>query len=272
MFDWLGFKKGLPLWRSYRLNAGLKEDVENIFEGIAETRVQLLADWAGECWLHLERLRDQLDSVGDGSAGEGIKRLLAGTYSRAADFTEIFILDKPGAVVFSTYAPHIGVGYGEGSVLASGLNYARSDGKNGRPCLFGPYADPTTLAIGPRSSSFHDKMTLMFIFPIMKDGRWEGAIGARVPNDVIGDLIQRESGHVYPDSGDNYLFMAKAELNVHIVPGTALSRSRFEDRTFTHGENLKDGVTTDWGTVSVKEHTELELMFTDPATGQLHPA
>ncbi|MBW7454518.1 methyl-accepting chemotaxis protein, partial [Paenibacillus sepulcri] len=49
------------------------------------------------------------------------------------------------------------------------------------------------------------------------------------------------------------------------------SRSRFEDRTFTHGENLKDGVTTDWGIVSVKEHTELEIMFTDPATGQLHP-
>ena len=94
-----------------------------------------------------------------------------------------------------------------------------------------------------------------------------GILCGRVPNDVIGDLIQRESGHVYPDSGDNYIFMAKPEMNHHIAPGTALSRSRFEDRTFTHGENLKDGVTTDWGTVSVKEHTELELIFTDPATG-----
>lgn len=34
---------------------------------------------------------------------------------------------------------------------------------------------------------------------------------------------------------------------------------------------MKDGITTDWGTVSVKEHTELELMFTDPSTGELHP-
>ena len=114
-------------------------------------------------------------------------------------------------------------------------------------------------------------MTLLFITPIIEQGQWQGAFCGRVPNDVIGDLIQRESGHVYPDSGDNYLFMAKPKLNTHIAPGTAVSRSRFEDRTFTHGDNLKDGVSTDWGIVSVKEHTELEIMFTDPATGQLHP-
>jgi uncharacterized circularly permuted ATP-grasp superfamily protein len=35
MFDWLGFRKGLPLWWSYRLNRHIKEDVEHIFEGIA---------------------------------------------------------------------------------------------------------------------------------------------------------------------------------------------------------------------------------------------
>jgi len=76
---------------------------------------------------------------------------------------------------------------------------------------------------------------------------------------------------VYPDSGDNYIFMAKPVLNPHIAPGTALSRSRFEDLTFTHGDNLKDGVRTDYGIVSVKRHTELELRFTDPATNELHP-
>ena len=63
-------------------------------------------------------------------------------------------------------------------------------------------------------------------------GIWKGAICGRVPNDVLGDLIQRESGHVYPDSGDNYLFMAKPVLNKQIAPGTALSRSRFEDLDF----------------------------------------
>ncbi|WP_338131064.1 methyl-accepting chemotaxis protein [Cohnella rhizosphaerae] len=177
--------------------------------------------------------------------------------------------DAAGTVAYSTHASHEGRNYGSGAGFAAGMEYAKGGGA--RPCLFGPYPDPITVEIGARSSAFHDKMTLLFILPLTENGKWQGALCGRVPNDVIGDLIQRESGHVYPDSGDNYLFMAKPSLNTHIAPGTALSRSRFEDRTFTHGENLKDGVTTDWGVVSVKEHTELELMFTDPATGQLHP-
>ncbi|CAI6086992.1 methyl-accepting chemotaxis protein [Cohnella sp. JJ-181] len=278
MFDWLGVKKGLPLWWSYRLNRKLKRDVEEIFEGIAETRMQLLKDWTTDYWRHLDRLLEQLRSVGIGNArsGEGIApevldKLVGSAYTRATDFTEIFLLDGEGEVSYSTYTPHTGRAYGTDAGFAAGLDYARSGSDAARPCLFGPFPDPLTEAIGPRSSAFHDKMTLLFILPIAAGGQWQGALCGRVPNDVIGDLIQRESGHVYPDSGDNYLFMAKPSLNLHIAPGTALSRSRFEDRTFTHGENLKDGVTTDWGVVSVKEHTELEIMFTDPATGRLHP-
>ncbi|QMV42561.1 methyl-accepting chemotaxis protein [Cohnella cholangitidis] len=282
MFGWLGWKQGLPLWWSYRLNAQLTEDVEDIFEGIAETRVEVLKDWTGECWRHLDRLLEQMVSIESGlsqngktedSGGhpEAWARLFETTYSRASDLTEIFKLNAEGKVVYSTHAPHTGQQYGEGSLIAEGLRYSRGENDLARKCLFGPYGDPMTLEIGPRSSPFHDKMTLLFIQPVVKDGVWAGAICARVPNDVIGDLIQRESGHVYPDSGDNYIFMAKPGLNKRIALGTALSRSRFEDRTFTHGENLKDGVTTDWGVVSVKEHTELELVFTDPATGDLHP-
>ncbi|QJD86190.1 methyl-accepting chemotaxis protein [Cohnella herbarum] len=281
MFDWLGWKQGLPLWRSYRLNAQLTEDVEDIFEGIAETRVQVLKDWTGEYWRHLERLHEQMSSAeaiaqsGKTNGGNGYteswNRLFAATYARATDLTEIFLLDADNTVKYSTHSPHAGHRYGSGSLLSAGLEYSVGEESKGRKCLFGPYGDPMTLEIGSRSSPFHDKMTLLFILPLAKDGAWAGALCARVPNDVIGDLIQRESGHVYPDSGDNYIFMAKPALNKQIAPGTALSRSRFEDRTFTHGENLKDGVTTDWGIVSVKEHTELELMFTDPATGRLHP-
>ncbi|GIO14659.1 hypothetical protein J19TS2_42140 [Cohnella xylanilytica] len=278
MFDWLGWKKGLPLWWSYRLNRRTKKDVEDIFEGIAETRMQILADWTKEYWRHLDRLLEQLQSTGTGmrldeSDDKDVRdRLFGAAYARASDLTELFVLNADGEVVYSTHMPHQGKVYGADSILASGLGYCRGDGGQPRKCLFGPYADPLTLEIGPRSSLFHDKMTLLFLNPILDaSGAFMGLLCGRVPNDVIGDLIQRESGHVYPDSGDNYLFMAKPELNAHIAPGTALSRSRFEDRTFTHGENLKDGVTTDWGIVSVKEHTELELMFTDPATGRLHP-
>ncbi|WP_280954979.1 methyl-accepting chemotaxis protein [Paludibacterium denitrificans] len=53
---------------------------------------------------------------------------------------------------------------------------------------------------------------------------------------------------------------------------TALSRSRFEDGSVNQGgANLKDGVKTAYGVVRVREHTEFELVFNDPATGQLHP-
>ncbi|OYW96568.1 MAG: methyl-accepting chemotaxis protein, partial [Pseudomonadales bacterium 32-61-5] len=76
---------------------------------------------------------------------------------------------------------------------------------------------------------------------------------------------------IYSESGDNYLFMVESRFDSSIQPGTALSRSRFEDSTFSHGDNLKAGIRTAWSTVRVRQHTELELRFTDPATGQLHP-
>lgn len=276
MFGWLGFTKGLPLWRSYRLNESLKSDVEEIFEGIAETRMNVLHSWAADYWHHLERLRDQLLSTSDAAAllnsadRNELERAFAETYSRGTDFTELFLMNESNSVVFSTFPVHIDAVYEQGQAFSAGVRYA-AEPAQGRPCLFGPYSDPITMRIGPRSSTFHDAMTIMFILPIVSGDRMIGAICGRVPNDVLGDLIQRESGHVYPDSGDNYIFMAKPVLHKHVSPGTALSRSRFEDRTFTHGENLKDGIKTDWGVVSVKEHTELELVFTDPATGMLHP-
>jgi methyl-accepting chemotaxis protein len=139
------------------------------------------------------------------------------------------------------------------------------------PFLQGPYRDELTLRYGPTTSRFHDAVTLMFHQPLRAGGKTVGCLCARIPNDVLGDLIQREAGHVYRDSGDNYLFMVKAVFQPGIAQGTALSRSRFEDGAFTAGENLKQGVTTPYGTVRVKDHTEFELRFTDPATGELHP-
>lgn len=83
--------------------------------------------------------------------------------------------------------------------------------------------------------------------------------------------IQREARHIYAESGDNYLFMAQSRFDPAVAPGTALSRSRFEDGTFTHADNLKSGVHTPYKTVQIQRHTELELRFTDPATQELHP-
>jgi len=277
MFDWLGMKVGFPLWVSWQLNKDMKTDVEQSFEGIAETRKELLTAWAMEYWNYIDQLGDQLTELlaqnkdfTTSTEQSQIERLFERTYARAIDITELFLLDAKQTVISSTHRPHIGTIYQKDSSLQLGLDYTKQ-ASSLRRCLYGPYSDSLTLNLGARSSSFHDKMTLLFMLPITVNGSFAGTLCARVPNDVLGDLIQRESGHVYPDSGDNYIFMAKAGLNTHIAPGTALSRSRFEDRTFTHGENLKDGVTTDWGKVSIKEHTELEIIFTDPATGQLHP-
>lgn len=91
------------------------------------------------------------------------------------------------------------------------------------PFLHGPYSDPLTLQVGPSSSRFHDEVTLMFYQPLMHEGKVLGCLCGRVPNDVLGDLIQREAGHIYPESGDNYLFMAQSRFDPGIQPGTALS-------------------------------------------------
>ncbi len=111
----------------------------------------------------------------------------------------------------------------------------------------------------------------MFYQPLCYDNEVVGCLCGRVPNDVMGDLIQREAGHIYNESGDNYIFMVESRLDRDILPGTALSRSRFEDDTFSHGENLKSGVNTNWGMVKIRQHTEFEIRFTDPATNELHP-
>ncbi|GAB7533139.1 methyl-accepting chemotaxis protein [Pseudomonas sp. 3A(2025)] len=255
---WFGKTGKLALGRSCRLNRSFYPVVERTFESIADTRVRLLQHWAQEYWDHLKELGTQLrgDTLDHLDAG-----LLQTKLSQARDFSELFVVDPAGTVLCSTWAQRNGR-HEYSEALAHGL---------AKPFLHGPYNDPLTLKIGPSSSRFHDEVTLMFYQPLVHDGRVLGCVCGRVPNDVLGDLIQREAGHVYPESGDNYLFMAKAVFEPGIAPGTALSRSRFEDNAFTHGDNLKSGVKTDWGTVRVNQHTELELRFTDPATGQLHP-
>ncbi|MGE7113640.1 hypothetical protein [Lysinibacillus sp. NPDC047702] len=79
------------------------------------------------------------------------------------------------------------------------------------PLLFGPFIDPLTEHIGAKSSKFHDAVTLLFLQPVLEKQQLHSVLVARVPNDVLGDLIQREAGHIYPQSEDNYLFMARSE-------------------------------------------------------------
>ncbi len=254
---WLGKTGKLAMGWSCWLNRAAYPLIEQTFEDIAQTRVNLLQGWARAHWEHLAELGEAL--AGSFPAIEG--GLLAQKREQLADCSELFVVDAAGKLLASTCARHVSVEL-DARALREGLR---------EPFLHGPYRDPATLALGRTTSRFHDAVTLMFYQPIRVDGQVVGCVCARVPNDVLGDLIQREAGHIFQESGDNYLFMVESRFDPAVQQGVALSRSRFEDDTFSHGDNLKAGVPTAWGTVRVREHTELELRFVDPATGELHP-
>jgi methyl-accepting chemotaxis protein len=243
---------------SCRLNRHNYQKVEKTFEGIAATRVKILHQWADNHWNQMAFLAEQLTAC----YPELPSSLLLDRLHAAPDFSEIFTIDIQGTVTQSTYSPHINKSDLSSEAIKQGITHQ---------FLHGPYIDKLTLDIGPSSSKFHDEVTLMFYHPLIIDGETVGAVCGRVPNDVLGDLIQREAGHIYPESGDNYIFMVESKFESGLQQGIALSRSRFEDDTFSHGENLKSGIHTGFGTVKIQRHTEFEIRFTDPATNELHP-
>lgn len=255
---WMGKTGKLAMKWACWINRRRYPVLEQTFEGIAATRVRILMGWTKAQWVFLESLADAVARDIAGVTALQLQDKLA----KAPDFSELFVVDLDGRVIASSYPKRVGASDLPGRALAVGLK---------EKFLHGPYVDKATVAIGASSSRFHDAVTLMFYLPLSQHGRTIGCLCGRVPNDVIGDLIQREAGHIFIESGDNYLFMVNSVFDPEIKQGTALSRSRFEDRTFSLGDNLKQGVRTDYGTVQVKNHTELELVFTDPATGKLHP-
>lgn len=249
----------------YIFNRKIGTTAEKVFEGIANGRKKALENWFKDSWAALEITRDTIISCMEknGFKEEYILELLGGKKEQYKDFSEIFILNSDGKVMFSTYKGNIG------KRMENSPNYIK--GINGKPYMYGPYIDEESLKTGKSSSQFFDEVTLMFSLPYknIKTGKTDILCG-RVPNDVMSDIIQEEDTHVYKESGDNYLFMISS--NRGIPQGTAISRSRFEDSTFSLGDNLKDGVRTKkWGIVKVKKHTEFELIFNDPATNKLHP-
>ena len=240
------------------LNRQRYADIERTFTGIAATRQRLLQDWAAQLWLNMAPLAADLAQSWPVVTPQDLTDLADHT----KDPSEVFVIDGTGKVIASSRRERIGRADLPPEAVRQGLS---------QPFMHGPYKDPVTAQLGASTSRFHDDVTCMFYQPLMRGRKAIGALCLRVPNDVLGDLIQREAGHIFHDSGDNYLFMVRASHDTSIAPGTALSRSRFEDSTFTLGDNLRDGVNTAFGVVRVREHTELELVFNDPATGALHP-
>ncbi|HBC96149.1 MAG TPA: methyl-accepting chemotaxis protein [Clostridium sp.] len=244
----------------YFLNKRIKEQSEKVFEGISKGRKKALENWFKDKWMQLENTCNIIRCF-----EENDKKLLEDLnveLNRYKDFCEFFILNNTGTVVESTCSKHIGLNMNHLPNYEKGLKKEKF--------MYGPYEDKNTLDIDLHDKKFADEITLLFSMPYMDCCGDRKILIGRVLNDDMSNVIQDEDTHVYKDSGDNYLFMIKT--NRDILPGTAISRSRFEDDTFTMGDNLKDGVRTlKWGTVRIKKHTEFEIRFTDPETGDLHP-
>ena len=255
---WFGPSGKLAMGWACWVNQNRYAQLESIFDSFAATRVRLLQQWCENQWSGLQSVAQHLgDDIGAIDEATLLK-----LRNKLPDASELFLLDSTGQPQCSS-AGQLGSLQPEPQAVRAGLQHR---------FLHGPYVDQRTRQLGPSTSSFHDAVTLMFYLPLSNAaGAPLGCLCARIPNDVLGDLIQREAGHIYQESGDNYIFMVESRFNPSIEPGRALSRSRFEDSTFSHGDNLKSGIKTGWGTVSVREHTEFEVRFTDPATSELHP-
>lgn len=255
---WLGSSGKLAMGWSCWLNRQRYGYYEQVFTQIAETRRAILVEWAEQKWSFLDGVAQQLRC-------ENLAQALLEMHQqrdRLREISELALINDHGVVLYSNHAERVGRSDLPEQAWRKGLQES---------FLHGPYHDPVTEQLGATTSRFHDAITLMFYQPLTLASGEQVSIVARVPNDVMSDMIQREAGHVFEESGDNYLFMAESHFDRSILPGVALSRSRFEDSTFSHGDNLKEGIDTGFGVVSVREQTEFEIRFTDPATGQLHP-
>jgi len=266
LLRWTSIKEKVNLWWNYQLNKKTLKMKEEVFVSIAKTRVDLLTSWANDRWLSLEN-RAQVIIQTPPSL---LNPFLEESKEKSTYFTELFLVNEKFIVFASSYIDHIGQKYDtlHNPMLKKAIHQVIT---TKQPLLYGPFIDPLTEKIGARSSRFHDAVTLLFLQPVLDHEQLHSVLVARVPNDVLGDLIQREAGHIYPLSGDNYLFMASSKFDASISAGVALSRSRFEDGTFAPGANLKSGIETKHGhKVEVSNHTELELLFINPATKKLH--
>ncbi|MDD7795283.1 methyl-accepting chemotaxis protein [Clostridium sp. 'White wine YQ'] len=245
---------------NYLLNRSLKSHSEMVFEGISKGRKKALENWFRDKWVQLETTMNTIKSLDEDS--KEINLELEDKLKYYSDFSELLVINEAGKVVISTCQKHIG------DDMSIFPNF--EEGIRGNQLMYGPYNDEKTLDLNLSNKKFFDEVTLLFSIPYRNENNERRILCTRVLNDDMSNVIQDEDTHIYKDSGDNYLFMIKSDRN--ILPGTAISRSRFEDNTFTMGENLKDGVkTSKWGVVKINKHTEFEVIFNDPATGKLHP-
>jgi methyl-accepting chemotaxis protein len=243
----------------YLMNKNLKNNSEKVFDSLSSKIKIALDNWFNDKWSQIGTITKHLGSIEE--TPDSINEILTDAYKRYKELLELFILDEKGTIIASSFKAHIGTN------MSSFRNF--TEGMNGNKYMYGPYCDKATLDIDTSNRLFSDEVTLLFSEPYTNNNNNVRILCIRVLNDDMSNVIQDEDIHVYKESGDHYLFMIKNSRG--ILPGTAISRSRFEDKTFTLGDNLKDGVKTkSWGEVKISKHTEFEVIFNDPETKALH--
>lgn len=258
----LSFKERITIYPKWVRNKNMLHPFEVVFDGLASTRKRILTEWANEIWREVENTAILLQQE------TSINTILKEQEKLSDSILEYFVIDNSKKVILSSTGSSGKVYTYDESRFCEALDHTfLTSGQ----LLFGPYTDSDTLLFRSKTSSFHDRVTLAFMKSVTFGDFGPCVLVARISNDTLSDLIQREAGHIFKESGDNYLFMVEAHFNKNIKTGTALSRSRFEDSTFSFGENLKQGVHTTHGVISIKHHTEFEIVFNDPATNELHP-
>ncbi|WP_244834467.1 HAMP domain-containing methyl-accepting chemotaxis protein [Clostridium sp. BJN0001] len=234
------------------LYGGLEEHSKKVFEGISNGRKKALYNWFDDKWVQVNNIKESLTALQNDKSV--INKYLEEVVKKYEDFCEIFVIDTNGKVKVSSCAKHRDSNMSDLENLKKGIE--------GKKFMYGPYIDERTLDADINEKKFFDEVTLMFSVPYEDEENEKRILCCRALNDDMSNVIQDEDTHIYKNSGDNYLFMVKS--NRQIETGAAISRSRFED-------NLKEGVkTAKWGEVKVKNHTEFEIVFTDPKTKNLH--
>ncbi|RYY81046.1 MAG: methyl-accepting chemotaxis protein, partial [Chitinophagaceae bacterium] len=97
---WFGKTGKIAMGWSCRLNRSAYPVIEQTFEAIAQTRVQLLHNWTREQWEHLAELAETLGR----DIAHTDRRALMDKLSQAEDFSELFVVGVDGKVITSTWS------------------------------------------------------------------------------------------------------------------------------------------------------------------------
>ena len=101
---WLGGTGKLAMGWSCWLNRHSVATVEEVFEGIAQSRARVLQSWVATLW---DQLSDAAGALG-ADALRADTALLEAKRVQMVDLSELFVIDLQGRVVASTCGAHVG--------------------------------------------------------------------------------------------------------------------------------------------------------------------